>query len=123
MCVFTQRVVRDCGSRTIGFMQSRVNKTPIRHERESNTSLIRYRVNGASEARYSFLLRKALFTGYLIIYASYPFLYLIGVVLIRLCNPIRIRYVLLQQSGTTLLHISRWYKNRSGTISTILFHV
>ena len=31
----------------VGFIPSRVNKTPIRYETESNTLVIRYRVNGA----------------------------------------------------------------------------
>ena len=33
------------GAERIGFIRSRVNKTPIRYETESDTLVIRYRVN------------------------------------------------------------------------------
>ena len=35
------------GAERIGFIPSRVNKTAIRYESESDTFVIRYRVNGA----------------------------------------------------------------------------
>ena len=35
--VFTQRVVPNFGAERTGFVQSRVNKTLIRHEMESDT--------------------------------------------------------------------------------------
>ena len=46
--VFTQRVIPNSGAEHIGFIRSRVNKTPIRYETESDTLVIRYRVNGAT---------------------------------------------------------------------------
>ena len=41
------KVISNSGAERIGFIRSRVNKTPIRYETESDTLVIRYRVNGA----------------------------------------------------------------------------
>ena len=41
VCVFTQRVLPNSGAERIGFIWSRVNKTPIRYETESDTLVIR----------------------------------------------------------------------------------
>ena len=46
VCVY-QRVIPNSGAERIGFIRSLVNKTPIRYETESDTLVIRYRVNGA----------------------------------------------------------------------------
>ena len=51
-CVNTQRVVPNSGAERIGFIRSRVNKTPIRYETESDTLVIRYGVNGALVCHY-----------------------------------------------------------------------
>ena len=47
--MFKQRVTPKSGAERIGFIRSRVNKTAIRYETESDTLVIRYRVNGASD--------------------------------------------------------------------------
>ena len=41
-----KELYRIVGAERIGFMRSRVNKTSIRHEKESDTWVIRYSVNG-----------------------------------------------------------------------------
>ena len=46
--MFIQRVIPNSGAEHIGFIRSRVKKNPIRYETESNTLVIRYRVNGAT---------------------------------------------------------------------------
>ena len=45
--VFTEKVVPNFGAERIGLVRSCVNKILIRHEMESETWVIRYRVNGA----------------------------------------------------------------------------
>ena len=46
-CGCLHRVLPNSGAERIGFIWSRVNKIPIRYETESDTLVIRYRVNGA----------------------------------------------------------------------------
>ena len=41
-----KELYRIVGAERIGFMHSLVNKTSLRHEKESDTSAIRYSVNG-----------------------------------------------------------------------------
>ena len=45
--VYTKSYTEFRRAERIGFIRSRVNKTPIRYETESDTLVIRYRVNGA----------------------------------------------------------------------------
>ena len=63
--VFTQRVIPNSGAERIGFIRSRVKKTPIRYETESDTLVIRYHVNGSQSFLAVATKRKSEMTSYL----------------------------------------------------------